>query len=124
MRTWAVILIIAAILAGLSVAEISTVSNFCSEIEYSITDICEKIKLENITSADIDHLYSIWERNKTAVFVFSNHHMFTDYEDGLAEMYYYFNHKNTEQLYHTAVDFENVNERLKGSITFNIGNIF
>lgn len=124
MRTWITILVIASMLCALSVAEIVIVDNFCKNVEKIVSDVCYKTKNGTPSVDDLDKLSDVWQKNKTAVFALSNHHMFSDYEDSIAEMYYYYKSDEREKLYHTAVTLENINKRLKGAISFEIGNIF
>lgn len=124
MRTWITFLVITSLLCALSVAEIVIVNNFCKDVEKIVSDVCYNVKNGMASVDDLDKLSAVWQKNKTAVFALSNHHMFSDYEDSLAEMYYYYNNDENEKLYHTAVTLGNINERLKGTISFDIGNIF
>ncbi len=124
MRTWAVILAIAVILASLSVTETIVINKFCHDIEQTLTKICDNIKNQTVSADDIDVVSDIWENNKNIVLSFSNHHSFTDYEDYIFQMHYFQHNGFTEELYRSCVKLLDVNKRLKETTDFGVGNLF
>jgi len=123
-RTWAVILTIALILASLSVAEAIIINRFCSAIELTLMQTRDKIQNETVSRGDIDIVSKIWENNKNIVLSFSNHHAFDDYEDGIFQMYYFQDGDFKEELYHACMKLLDVNKRLKETTHFGMGNLF
>ena len=124
MRTWAVILTIAVVLAALSLTECIIINKFCDDIEQTLTQTCKKIQSNTVSKEDIDAISNIWKSNKIVVLSFSNHHAFADYEDSIFQMYYFQNNGYDEELYHACAKLIDVNKRFKETTDFGVGNLF
>ncbi len=124
MKNIIIIITISAILAFLSLAEGLVVKNFSDDMKLSVSATMEKIKSDSVNESDISKIEDIWEKYKTAVFIFVNHNAFKEYEDCISEMQYHYKSSENSKLYYKAYKLYEINKRMEGSMKFNIGNIF